>query len=166
MGRNAYTYRLGYNGTLQERMSNKTIKGSKVECWHWTASCDTAGYPTIRVNKKLRRASHIAFELHYGKTVPPGMIIMHRCDNPTCVNPHHLSLGTKSLNNLDKKQKGRCNPNRGEKHPMRKLSIADVDKIRFIYKSDKHTFTSIARRFNVNRTTIARIVRYESWNNP
>lgn len=163
MWNNEYTYKKGYNGTLEERMANKTSKSGIDGCWLWTAACDTAGYATIRVDKKLRRASHVAFEMHNNVRVTEGMVIMHSCDNPACVNPHHLSIGTKALNNLDKKDKGRCNPRRGDNHPMHKLTTKDIDEIRSIFNQGNHTFTSIASIYNVNRSTIARIVYRKNW---
>jgi hypothetical protein len=163
MGRNEYTYKNGYNGTLAERMEKKTIKSGENDCWKWIASCDTAKYPTIRVGHKLCRASHVAFELYNNVTIPNGMVIMHSCDNPNCVNPKHLSIGTKALNNLDKKQKGRCNSCKGELHPMRKLTQKDVDKIRKLFSTGNHKYIEIASLFNVDRTTISNIVNQRTW---
>lgn len=163
MGRNEYTYKKGYRGTPGERMENKTIKGGPDDCWLWSGSCDTPGYATIRIDGKLRRASHVAFELNTGKQIPAGMVIMHSCDTPACVNPNHLFLGTKLLNSLDKKNKGRCNSPKGEKHPMRKLTEKEVDEIRNIYSQGNHTYTELAPRFNVNRTTISKIVNGKNW---
>ena len=163
MGKNEYTYTNGYNGTLKERMENKTLKAGDDDCWLWTASCDTAGYPTIRVDGKLRRASHIAFELYSGHPVPNGSVLMHSCDTPRCVNPRHLSVGTKHLNNVDKMLKGRCNPSKGEHHHASKLTADDVKKIRSMFSSGGHTFISIAAMFHVKRTTIARAVRGKNW---
>ncbi len=163
MGRNKYTYKKGYNGTLKERMAKKTIKGSKNDCWLWIGSLDTKGYACIRVDKKLRRASHVAFELHNDMPVPKGKIIMHSCDNPACVNPNHLSIGTKLLNSIDKINKGRGNWLKHDSHPMAKLSKLEVDEIRYIFSKGKHTYKSIASMFNINRTTASRIINYKSW---
>ena len=163
MWNNEYTYKKGYNGTLQERMESKTSKAGENDCWLWTASCDTAGYGIIRIDNKLRHASHIAFEIYNNKPVPHDMLIMHSCDNPLCVNPKHLSIGTKLLNNVDKKKKGRCNPRRGNEHPMSKLNTNTVKEIRCLFKQGHHTFTSLASLFNINRTTVSRIINNKLW---
>lgn len=163
MGRNEYTYKPGYNGTLQERMDSKTNKPSLDTCWEWTGSLDTAGYATIRVNGRLRRASHIAYELEFGSLIPNDMIIMHKCDNPKCVNPQHLQIGTKYLNNLDKLMKNRANMPKGEQHPQSKLTKQQVDEIRGRYSSQKISFSALGRDYGVNRTTIRRIIDHEIW---
>lgn len=163
MGTNEYTYRNGYRGTLEERMSSKTIKGNPNECWNWTGSLDTAGYACIRVNKKLCRASHVAFELSSGDKVPNGMIIMHSCDNPACVNPNHLSVGTPLLNSTDKINKGRGKWVKGEEHGMTKTTKKQVEEIRHLFSQGNHTYTSLALIYNVTRTTISNIVRKKTW---
>lgn len=77
------------------------------ECWEWTASKSTYGYGRFTVNRKGRPATRIAWELFHKKPFPEGMLACHTCDNPGCVNPHHIWPGTQSDNINDCVAKGR-----------------------------------------------------------
>jgi hypothetical protein len=75
-------------------------------CWPWTAA-KTNGYGSFSMPDRTRvRAHRFSYELHFGK-IPPGLMVMHSCDNPACVNPDHLSVGTNLDNCLDKVCKDR-----------------------------------------------------------
>ena len=88
------------------RFHTKYKATDKGECWEWLAHRDQDGYGSFKLNYRTYRASRISYFLHYGKD--PGVLeTCHRCDNPPCVNPHHLFLGTSLDNNRDKVAKGR-----------------------------------------------------------
>lgn len=76
------------------------------DCWLWQHSTDAKGYGSYRVDGKLRRAPRIAYTLAYGP-IPDGMIVMHTCDTPACINPAHLRIGTEKENTADMFAKGR-----------------------------------------------------------
>jgi len=162
MGANAYTFREGYNGTLEERMAAKTLKKGPNECWIWVGSRDSTGYGLIKVKGHNRHANRVAYELKHG-AMPPGKIILHVCDVPACVNPAHLKIGTHKDNMQDMLQKGRGNKVRGERHWKAKLTETIVREIRDNYTKEKKTFSELARQYRVCRTTIARIVKGKSW---
>jgi len=110
-------------------------KAQKTEtCWLWAGSISRPdGYGMYHMGSAGYRVAHrIAYKLAVGP-IPDGMIIMHLCDNPPCVNPDHLRLGTKLDNNRDSMAKGRRRtaPPRGENEThSRKLTWADVLEIR------------------------------------
>jgi HNH endonuclease len=77
------------------------------DCWTWTGGKSRNGYGAFWTKeKRLVRASRFSYEQHYGP-IPNGMVVCHRCDNPPCVRPDHLFLGTQSDNMRDMWQKGR-----------------------------------------------------------
>ena len=91
---------------LEERFWEKVEKTDG--CWKWTASTNGVGYGMIRVsNKKHRDCAHrVSWMLAHGE-IPKGKWILHKCDNPGCVNPEHLFLGDNTANVQDMHRKGR-----------------------------------------------------------
>lgn len=104
---------VGFRGSLADRFWRKVTRASDDECWLWIGSTDRKGYGQIRMpgskgESRLRLASHIALELAGRGTVPKGMEALHTCDNPPCVNPAHLVIGTHRENMEDSWNKGRA----------------------------------------------------------
>lgn len=95
-----------------------------------------------------------------------GKVVMHSCDNPPCVNPAHLTLGSDADNMRDKCRKGRLIVQRGTENPWAKLSEEDVLEIRRLHDPAWHSgygHKALAKRFGVNETVIRRIVKREKW---
>lgn len=79
-------------------------------CWPWTGSSKPGGYGRIRLTgaaRGMRRATHLSIEIETGLPFPKGKLACHHCDNPSCVNPAHLFLGSHADNVADKEAKGR-----------------------------------------------------------
>lgn len=98
------------NMSIEDRWWQKVAEAGPDECWLWTASTDKNGYgrfqePTPDGQRHIR--AHRWAYLHFVGPIPDGLVVMHRCDNPPCVNPAHLTIGTLIDNNADKVAKGR-----------------------------------------------------------
>jgi len=147
-------------GDLLERFFEKVQKTNN--CWEWTAATDHEGYGRIWVNGKPQNAHRTAYELFIGP-IPKGKCILHHCDNPACVNPRHLFLGTQMENITDKTIKNR--QTRGEQVPTAKLTRHQVQQIRKQYRPWSHKFGSqaLGRRYGVSDVTILMIINGVTW---
>jgi hypothetical protein len=138
-----------------------TQRGSN--CWNWIGSrMVRGGYGQLNSKGKLLKAHRLSFEIHYGK-IPDGLFICHRCNNPACVNPNHLYAGTPADNWSDTiRTHGLRLPENapiGEKHHDAKLTTEQVREIRVSTESG----VTLAKRFNVTRSTISSIRRGKTW---
>lgn len=92
---------------MAERLEIRVSKTAG--CWVWMGARDQAGYGAVKVDGRMRRAARVAWELAYGP-IPAGLNILHSCDNPPCVRPDHLMIGTQRANIQDMLAKGRRPP--------------------------------------------------------
>ena len=119
----------------------------------------------LRVSGRMVYAHRLAYELGVGP-IPEGMHVLHQCDNPRCINPAHLSIGTHSQNMKECSQRGRAlipNPSkRGEENGMAKLQEVDVRSIRRLLSTGK-TQREIAERFGVAQTLVSDIKLGKKW---
>lgn len=146
--------------TLEERFWGKVNIPKDVEgCWIWTGSKLRGGYGGININHKTKQAHRVSYELHYGE-IPDGTLVCHKCDNPPCVNPHHLFLGNYKVNAEDKCNKGRMPT--GERIPTNKLTQENVLEIRRMI-SFKIPRRKIAKIFGVGSTCITDIATGRTW---
>ena len=134
-------------------------------CWPWTGTRQPRGYghfyPAWRLNLYAHRVS---WEIANGQAIPAGLQVLHACDNPACVNPAHLSVGTVSDNARDCVEKGRNSPASlpGEAHPNHKLTAAGVQAIRE-RAAGGETHRRIAADLGVSRGRVGQIARGEAW---
>lgn len=145
------------------------MSGGPNACWEWQGARYVAGYPAFVFGwkRKARRGfrpskfgNRIALEWKLNRLLRPDEVSCHSCDNPSCVNPAHLWVGTQAENLADASRKGRmaC----GERNSGAKLNAADVTLIREL-ASNGETQEKIASRFCVKREAVGKIVRRERW---
>ena len=101
-------HKSGY--TLLERLLNKIIVNEVTDCWEWQGGKNNIGYGLIRDEKRMRTTHRVSYEEHTQTKIPSHLVTMHSCDNPCCVNPAHLSLGTRKDNTKDMMNKNRGVP--------------------------------------------------------
>lgn len=146
---------------LETRFWNKVEKAGEDDCWLWTASVAGRGYGQIKLPKTRRQiyAHRCSYELHEGP-IPDEVGVLHSCDNPRCVNPKHLFLGTAGDNAIDTKNKGRHLF--GELNAQSVLTTAQVNRIHDLAESGQSE-NSVAAMFGVSSSTIHRIKHGERW---
>jgi hypothetical protein len=145
-------------------------------CWHWTAGRFSNGYGQFRVGKKKVRAHRYAYQITRGE-IPSGMFVCHTCDQPLCVNPDHLFLGTAADNAHDRDRKGRTAKGKrhgihtypekvrhvGEENGSSKLTWAQVSRLRSLRKYHKWTYAQLSELFEISKSQVANIVHERNW---
>lgn len=163
-------YRFGWVG----RFWGKVNKLDNVSCWEWRTPTRTNGYGVMTISGKNHRAHRLSWLLAHGP-IPPGegyhgTCVLHRCDNPPCVNPAHLFLGTTGDNSRDTMAKGR---NIFQLRPelialgheaATKISQAQVAEIKAA-RAEGKTNVSLARQYGIHVDTISRIINGRSHQN-
>ena len=129
-------------------------------CWQWVGLTDEDGYGRIGVKRTMLGAHRVSWEFHRG-AIPEGLCVLHTCDNPACMNPDHLFLGTNQENTHDRYLKGRSAA--GENNGNAKLSRQEVRDIRKLSSTGRCTRKELASRFNVTSKMIGYIVRRQNW---
>jgi hypothetical protein len=128
-------------------------------CWIWRSAINPTGYGAFNWRGKTRKAHRIAYELAYGVSLSSEQHVMHSCDNPACVNPAHLTLGTHLDNVRDKVTKGRQRSlGRGSR-----LTADDVAIIRERYARGGITQQQLAAEYNVTPNFMSEILRGRAW---
>lgn len=133
------------------------------ECWLWQGTRLRDGYGMIGVRhpKVTQLLVHrVSWELANGP-IPAGRQVLHRCDNPPCVRPDHLFLGTNRANVADRVAKGRSRGASRERNAKAKLTSEQVAQIRALYRKGAHQHLDL--RFGVTRSTIYHIARGWTW---
>jgi hypothetical protein len=123
-------------------------------CWQWKAMTDENGYGHVSPSKYAHR---VAWLLWFGP-IPEGINVCHRCDNPGCVRPDHLFLGTQADNVQDCIMKKRHVPPR----PKTILTASQIKQIRMSYLAGL-TQLALSHQYGVDRSTIGYIVRHKTW---
>lgn len=130
-------------------------------CWLWKGWIDpVGGYGRFKIRNRAHPAHKYSYTFTSG-AVPKGLFVCHRCDNPACVNPAHLFLGTPADNTRDRDAKGR--QARGERSGTAKLNEADVRAIRSLYASGGFSQARLGWIYGVGQTKISAVVNKTTW---
>lgn len=137
----------------------KRISISEDGCWEWTGSHSDTGYGCFYDGKAYH--AHRYSWIRTNGPIPDGMLVLHRCDNRSCVNPAHLFLGSHRENSVDMVQKGRnsTHDTAGERHGASKLTDAAVREIR----ASTLTGRELAAKFGVSESAVSLVRRGRSW---
>lgn len=149
--------------TPQERFWKKVHKTDG--CWLWTASRFTNGYGQFTVSSPKKSPAHRYSWVLENGPIPEGLYVLHRCDNPICVKPAHLFLGTQQDNMDDMVKKGRQSTlsSPGAMNPHSKLSWEQVQSIRREYIPKIITMKMLGRKYGVALGTINCILHERNW---
>ncbi len=141
---------------------------SLIRCWRWRGSRNSDGYGHIRIEGRTIGVHRIAWTLTHGP-IAEGMQVLHKCDNPSCVRPSHLFLGTVKQNIQDMSAKGRHiwgsmqKPMLGERNVNAKLTAIQIEEIRGLYDPHIGNGVLLGCAYGVDSATIYRVVHRSTW---
>lgn len=137
------------SGSPYDRYQAMVDRRGPDECWPWRGKPHSDGYGRVRWAGRPTYAHRVSFEIANGP-IPDGLRVLHHCDNPPCVNPTHLFLGTDADNQRDKWNKGRA-------HLTAKLTATDLARVAHLRAIGWRT-DAIAVRYGVSRRTVQRVL--------
>lgn len=146
----------------KKRLTRLSTPDAETGCINFTGHRNGDGYGRMSYYGKCRLSHRVAFE-EYVRPIPDGLQVLHKCDNPSCVNPDHLFLGTVDDNMADMKAKGRGRSARGTAHHLNKIQPHEAYAIRWraICGSERHK--DIASDYGVSRQLVTEIARFKTW---
>lgn len=152
------------HSTLEKRFWRFVTKKSESECWQWEGQILSNGYGRISLGaKKLgaEGAHRVSWRLANKKDIPQGLYVMHKCDNPSCVNPNHLTIGTPKENTQDMIQKGRKR-NVAPLGNENGKALLDAEKVLLI-RSSNLSHAELARQLKVSPNCIRGVRIGRTW---
>ena len=165
---------------LEERFWDKVDKSNLYGCWIWTG-CKTNGnfnygFFGMKIDGIWRRvnAPKLSWEMANGRKVPKGLLVCHTCNNPPCVRPDHLYVGTHVDNSRDAQKAGHLIRKKGEDNVWAKLTWELVRQIRYDYSSSTHrkdgrghaspvSQRALAQKYGVSRAVIRNVLSHTTW---
>ena len=134
-------------------------------CWWWEGTKNNKGYGMFMAVSPAKSLAHrFSYELVNG-SIPKGKNILHQCDNPACVNPAHLVLGThaENMRDMHRKRRGKFVAHKGEHNGSSKLTDDQVRNMRRQYSGGGVTQAKLAEQFGVSRTLVSNVVTRLAW---
>lgn len=146
-----------FDSLTLSRFWEKVDKLGPTECWIWSGA-RIKGYGVIKIHGRNFLAHRFSWTINH-EEIPIGMLACHHCDNPPCVNPAHVFLGTVADNSADMVRKNRQADQCGENGPGVKLTLGEVKDIRASFLPQRE----LARRYGLNQSSISRIRNNKRW---
>ena len=146
---------------LQERIQERVaMLPDSPGCWLWLRATNAKGYGMTLVDGRQFYAHRVAYEAWRGP-IPNGKCLLHRCDTPTCVNPFHMTIGSRRENVADRVAKRRSRGPRGSAHGRSKLT---EDGVRYIRLNPRGLdICTLALAFGVSEPTVVRARDRKTW---
>lgn len=140
------------------------INQDKTLCWEWQGGLNDSGYGKFRASPEVNYVTthRFAFEM-FVRPLKPGELVLHRCDNPPCVNPNHLFTGTHQDNVDDRERKGRGARVVGSQHHAAVFTEDQVILIRELYAKGGVSQSELAKQFGVSTSAISNVVYRTRW---
>lgn len=146
--------------SAEDRFWSRVKKSDEIDgCWEWTAGRTSQGYGHFQVNGVIHKTHRYAYEMANGP-IPPGLFACHRCDNPPCVRPDHIFLGTNRDNQIDSRDKGRNRPARGQAAGS---ALTEKEVIDIRSRAPFSMIKDLAAAFGVGPWTISRVIKRQIW---
>ena len=152
--------------TTEQRFFEKVKVVDDEQCWEWKGAKSPRGYGSFFVKKDhdgkktYKRAHRLSYELKNGE-IPDGMYVLHSCDNPSCVNPNHLRVGTQLENVADMTKRKRAPYRKGASHGKAVLTELSVQRIRII--DGALSAPRLAKILNVTKSAISKVKDNDNW---
>lgn len=147
-----------WSADLAGRFWSKTKLDPVSGCVVWQGAIGVKGYGQFGYKGRNARAHRVCWEIENGRPIPEGLVVMHTCDNPPCVNPGHLKVGTVLDNTVDMYQKGRRGLPRLTR-PSAKLTSSKVEEIRNSPLRNK----DLSEIYGVSKSNITLIQQRKTW---
>lgn len=155
---------------VEERFWAKVLRLGPNECWPWLGAKEVHGYGKLFSHRdeagrsQFHKAHRLSWQLANAEAIPDGMIVLHSCDNPPCVNASHLRLGTDADNAADRAARGRGADQRGALAGGAKLTEAEVRAILIeLQRLPRRSQSAIAAEFGIKQAQVSRIMRRVCW---
>lgn len=153
----------GEKNPIKDRLMSGHAVDPETGCWEWKGRLSPKGYGRINVKGSIKMAHRVSYETFVGSIDKSRPCVCHQCDNPACINPEHLFLGTKADNNIDMHQKGRNNQPKGEASKAARLTDLDVLEARCRYAAGERVGVIALSYPQVHKNTLKSAIYGYTW---